>query len=57
LQSRNSIQQRRNNLTVIPPNSRPRVIFRYADAKDLLISGWWRGGNEIAQHANATSFF
>jgi hypothetical protein len=44
-------EQRRNNLTVIPPPSRPRVIFRYGDAKDLLISGLVEGGNEIAQHA------
>jgi hypothetical protein len=27
------------------------VIFRYADAKDLLISGLVEGGSEIAQHA------
>jgi hypothetical protein len=38
-------------LSVIPPASRPRVIFRYADAKDLLISGLLEGGGEIAQHA------
>jgi hypothetical protein len=44
-------EQRRNNFAVIPPASRPRVIFRYADAKDLLISGLVEGGNEIAQHA------
>jgi hypothetical protein len=44
-------EQRRNNLTVIPPANRPRVIFRYGDAKDLLISGLVEGGNEIAQHA------
>jgi len=44
-------EQRRNNLAVIPPANRPRVIFRYADAKDLLISGLVEGGNEIAQHA------
>jgi hypothetical protein len=44
-------EQRRNNFTVIPPASRPRVIFRYADAKDLLISGLVEGGPEIAQHA------
>jgi Zinc carboxypeptidase len=44
-------EQRRNNLAVIPPASRPRVIFRYADAKELLISGLVEGGNEIAQHA------
>ncbi len=44
-------EQRRNNLAVIPPANRPRVIFRYADAKDLLISGLVEGGSEIAQHA------
>jgi hypothetical protein len=44
-------EQRRNNSAVIPPASRPRVIFRYADAKELLISGLVEGGNEIAQHA------
>jgi hypothetical protein len=44
-------EQRRNNLAVIPPASRPRVIFRYADAKDLLISGLLEGGGEIAQRA------
>ncbi len=44
-------EQRRNNLSVIPPASRPRVIFRYADAKDLQISGLVEGGGEIAQHA------
>jgi hypothetical protein len=26
------------------------VIFRYADGKDLLISGLVEGGDEIAQH-------
>jgi Zinc carboxypeptidase len=44
-------EQRRNNLSVIPPASRPRVIFRYADNKDLQISGLVEGGGEIAQHA------
>jgi Zinc carboxypeptidase len=44
-------EQRRNNIAVIPQDSRPRVIFRYADAKELLISGLVEGGNEIAQHA------
>jgi hypothetical protein len=44
-------EQRRNNLAVIPSASRPRVIFRYADAKELLISGLLEGGSEIAQHA------
>ncbi|MGH9773635.1 MAG: M14 family zinc carboxypeptidase [Candidatus Acidiferrales bacterium] len=44
-------EQRHNGFTVIPPADRPRVIFRYADNKDLLVSGLVEGGNEIAQHA------
>ena len=43
-------EQKRNGFRVIPPTDRPRVIFRYADAKDLLISGLVEGGDEIAQH-------
>jgi len=43
-------EQRRNGFRVIPPADRARVIFRYADQKDLLISGLVAGGNEIAQH-------
>jgi hypothetical protein len=43
-------EQRRNGFRVIPPASRPRVIFRYADNKELLISGLVEGGDEIAQH-------
>jgi hypothetical protein len=46
-----TIEQRRNGIYVIPPQFRPRVIFRYADSKDLLVSGLVEGGNEIAQHA------
>src|SRR5271170_4530572 len=34
-----SDEQKINGLRVIPPARRPRVIFRYADSKDLLISG------------------
>ncbi|HLJ91384.1 MAG TPA: M14 family zinc carboxypeptidase, partial [Candidatus Angelobacter sp.] len=30
-------EQRRNGFGVIPPANRPRVIFRYADNKDLLV--------------------
>lgn len=44
-------EQRRNPISVIPPANRPRVIFRYADTKDLQISGLVEGGAEIAQHA------
>ncbi|HEY2457451.1 MAG TPA: M14 family zinc carboxypeptidase [Candidatus Acidoferrum sp.] len=43
-------EQRNNNPRVIPPAERVRVILRYADAKDLQISGLVEGGNDIAQH-------
>ncbi len=43
-------EQLRNGISVIPPAQRPRVVLRYADAKDLLVSGLVEGGNEIAQH-------
>jgi hypothetical protein len=44
-------EQRRNAINVIPPAMRPRVVFRYADSKDLFVSGMLDGGDEIAQHA------
>jgi hypothetical protein len=43
-------EQRHNNSRVIPPAMRARVVLRYADAKDLLISGLVENGGEIAQH-------
>jgi hypothetical protein len=43
-------EQLHNNFRVIPPANRARVIFRYADSKDLLVSGLVEGGDEIAQH-------
>jgi hypothetical protein len=43
-------EQRRNGFRVIPPANRPRVIFRYAENKDLLVSGLLEGGGEIAEH-------
>jgi len=43
-------EQRRNGINVIPPEMRPRVVFRYADNKDLFVSGLLDGGDEIAQH-------
>lgn len=45
-----SDEQKRNGFRVIPPEDRARVILRYADSKDLLISGLLEGGDEIAQH-------
>lgn len=43
-------EQKRNNTGVIPSEFRPRVVLRYADAKDLFVSGLLDGANEIAQH-------
>jgi hypothetical protein len=44
-----SDEQRRNGVYVIPPAMRPRVVFRYADSRELLVSGLLDGGDEIAQ--------
>lgn len=44
-------EQLRNGIYVIPPRFRPRAIMRYADSKELLVSGLLEGGGEIAQHA------
>jgi hypothetical protein len=46
-----SDEQLRNGIYVIPPSARPRVILRYADARELLVSGLLEAGAEIAQHA------
>ena len=43
-------EQRRNNPYVIPPAQRPRVVLRYADARDLFVSGLLENGGELAQH-------
>lgn len=45
-------EQLRNPVNVIPPAERPRVIFRYGDAREFLVSGLAEGANEIAQHAS-----
>ncbi len=42
-------EQLRNATNVIPPAQRPRVVFRYGDSRDLLVSGLLDGGGEIAQ--------
>jgi hypothetical protein len=39
----------RNPVGVIPPDQRPRVAVRFADQRDLLVSGLLDGGNDIAQ--------
>jgi len=46
-----SDEQRRNEVAVIPPFERPRVVLRYGDMKDLFVSGLLDGGDEIAEHA------
>jgi len=43
-------EQLRNGINVIPPAMRPRVVLRYADTRDLLVSGLVEAGGEIAQH-------
>ena len=35
--------------TSFRPQQRPRVVLRYGDARDLLVSGLLENGNEIAQ--------
>jgi len=44
-------EQLRNPVNVIPPAARPRVVLRYADTKELLVSGLLDNGGELAQHA------
>lgn len=44
-------EQRRNLIGLIPPGQRPRVVLRYSEARDLLVSGLLDGGDEIAQRA------
>ena len=46
-----SEEQRRNLVGLIPVNQRPRVVLRYSDSRELLVSGLLDGGDEIAQHA------
>jgi hypothetical protein len=43
-------EQLRNPINVIPPAARPRVVLRYADSKELLVSGLLDGGGDLAQH-------
>jgi hypothetical protein len=44
-------EQFRNPINVIPPAQRPRVILRYSNASELLVSGLLDNGSELAQHA------
>jgi hypothetical protein len=42
-------EQLRNGINVVPVKQRPRVVLRYGDTRDLLVSGLLENGNEIAQ--------
>jgi hypothetical protein len=42
-------EQMRNPLNIIPPEFRPRVVLRFADQRELLVSGLLQGGGGIAQ--------
>ncbi len=44
-------EQLRNPIDVIPPALRPRVVLRFADQRDLLVSGLLDGGSDVAQRA------
>ena len=44
-------EQLRNPVNVIPPAQRPRVVLRYANSNELLVSGLLDNGGELAQHA------
>jgi hypothetical protein len=41
-------EQERNPLNIIPPELRPRVVLRFADQRNLLVSGLL-DGNDVAQ--------
>jgi len=41
--------QLRSPISIIPPDQRPRVLLRFADQKELLVSGLLDGGSDIAQ--------
>ncbi len=43
-------EQMRNPINVIPPAQRPRVVLRWANANELLVSGLLDGGADLAQH-------
>jgi hypothetical protein len=43
-------EQLRNPVNVIPPAARPRVVLRYANNNELLVSGLLDQGSELAQH-------
>lgn len=43
--------QMRNPINVIPPDQRPRVVMRWSDTRDLLVSGLLDAAGDVAQRA------
>jgi hypothetical protein len=43
-------EQQRNNPYLIPAEYRPQVILRYAETKELLVSGLLANGDSLAEH-------
>jgi hypothetical protein len=43
-------EQLRNPVDIIPPDQRPRVVRRFSEASDLLVSGLLQGARDIAGH-------
>ncbi len=46
-----TVEETRNNPYVIPEQERPQVLLRYADSKDLLVSGLLDHADSLAEHA------
>ncbi len=44
-------EQLRNPINLIPPEQRPRVVLRFSEQRDLLVSGLLDGGGDIAERA------
>ncbi|MGD8276848.1 MAG: M14 family zinc carboxypeptidase [Gemmatimonadota bacterium] len=42
-------EQLRNPLNIIPPDQRPRVVLRFSEQRDLLVSGLLGSGSGIAE--------
>ena len=46
-----TVEETRNNPYVIPEQERPQVLLRYADSKELLVSGLLDHADSLAEHA------
>lgn len=43
-------EQKRNNYFIIPPSAKPRVVLRFGDSKEILVSGLIAAESELAEH-------